>query len=78
MNSKVRLSKVKVLVNSTTQQREQQRYQLPSIGNQSLEIRIWRLDGDYFLGQPCPFRLWLANLAFLYSLATIEQAHRML
>ena len=33
MNSKVGLSKVKALVNSTTQQR----YQLPSIGNWSLE-----------------------------------------
>ena len=37
MNSKIGFSKVKALVNSTTQQREQQRYQLPSIGNQPLE-----------------------------------------
>ena len=40
MNSKVGLSKVKVFIDSTTQQREQQRYKLPSIKNWSLEIRI--------------------------------------
>ena len=38
MNSKVGLIKVKTLVNSTTEQRKQQHYQLPSIGNQPLEI----------------------------------------
>ena len=37
MNSKVGLGKVKVLVNSTTQQHEQQHYQLPSI-----EIGLWK------------------------------------
>ena len=44
----------------------------------SVSENIWRLDGDYFLCQPRPFRLWLADLAFLYSLATIERAHKML
>ena len=38
MNSKVVLSKGKALVNSTTHQREQQHYQLPSIRNRPLEI----------------------------------------
>ena len=39
MNSKVGLSKVKALVNSTTQQCEQQCYELPStVGNWPLEI----------------------------------------
>ena len=33
----------------------------------------WRL---HFLGQPYPFRQWLAALAFVYSLATIERAHK--
>ena len=78
MNSKVGLSKVKALVNSTTQQRKQQHYQLPSIGNHSLWKYMaprWRL---FFLGQPHPFRLWLADLAFPYSLVTIEWAHKML
>ena len=33
----------------------------------------WRL---HFLGLPRPFRQWLAALVFVYSLATIEQAHK--
>ena len=53
MNSKVGLSKVKPLVNSTTQQREQQCYQLPStVRNRPLEI----------YGDSMPTTL-LANLA---------------
>ena len=64
---KVGLVKVKALVNSTTQQCEQQHYQLPSFGNRS--GNIWRL---YFLDLPHPFRQWLAAVAFVYSLVTIE------
>ena len=77
MNSKVGLSKIKALVNSTTQQREQQCYQLPSIRNRGLWKYMtprWRL----FSRPTLPFRLWLADLAFLYSLVTIELAHKML
>ena len=61
-----------MLVNSTTQQREQQRYQLLCFGNRS--GNIWRL---YFLDLPHPFCQWLAALAFVYSLATIEWAYKM-
>ena len=68
---KVGLVEVKALINSTTQQREQQRYQLPSFGNRSRNI--WRL---YLLNLPYPFCQWLAAVAFVYSLATIEQAYK--
>ena len=74
MNSKVGLSKIEALVNFTTQQR----YQLPEHRKSVSGDMATRLSDDYFLGQPRPFRLWLADLTFLYSLASIERAHKML
>ena len=61
MNNNVRLIKVKGLVKP---QRNNAINSVPSIGNQP--VNIWRLDGDSIatslLGQPGPFRQWLAAL----------------
>ena len=75
MNSIVGLIKVKMLVKPQHKD---------AVNCQASEISL-KMYGDsmvtslscVFLGQNGPFRQWLAALAFVYSLATVEQAHRM-
>ena len=73
MNRKIGLIKVKALVDSTTQHNNASNNaincQASEIASEIFEENIWRL---YCLSQPHPFRLWLAALAFVCSLAIIE------
>ena len=74
MNSKVGLIEVKALVKP--QRNNAVKCQLPSIGNQSENISIWRLYSDFTSWRTSSILpVACCSLAFMYSLATIQRAH---